>query len=272
MGSPFNVLRHQTMKTVVITGSTRGIGYGMAHEFLQRGHQVMISGRSADTSEKAAQSLAAKHDAARIGHYACEVADYAQVQALWDAAVQRFGKIDLWINNAGVTTYNENFSDVKPEDIRAIVETNSIGMMYGSHVALRGMQKQGGGQIYNMEGLGSDGMIRPSTLVYGSTKYGLRYFTKGLSQQVKGTPVQVGYLSPGIVATDMMAQSSSGEDLKNNRILNALADRVETVTPWLVENMLNNTQNGAAFRWLTTRKVYERFFRAFVLREKRQVF
>lgn len=260
------------MKTVVITGSTRGIGYGMAHEFLQRGHQVMISGRSVATSEKAAQSLAAKHDGVRIGHYACEVADYAQVQALWDAAVQRFGKIDLWINNAGVTTYNENFSDVKPEDIRVIVETNSIGMMYGSHVALRGMQSQGGGQIYNMEGLGSDGMIRASALVYGATKYGLRYFTKGLVQQVKGTPVQVGYLSPGIVVTDMVTQDSTEGDLKNNRILNALADRVETVTPWLVENMLQNTKNGAAFRWLTQAGATVRLLRAVVLREKRQVF
>lgn len=260
------------MKTVVITGSTRGIGYGMAHEFLQRGHQVMISGRSAEASEKSALSLAIKHDAKRIGHHPCDVSDYGQVQALWDAAVQRFGRVDIWINNAGVTTYEERFENVKPDDIRTMVETNSIGMMYGSHVALRGMQKQGGGQIYNMEGLGSDGMIRASTLVYGSTKYGLRYFTKGLIQQVKNTPVQVGYLSPGIVATDMMAQSSPETDLKNNRILNALADRVETVTPWLVENILNNTQNGAAFRWLTQRKIYERFFRAFVLREKRQVF
>jgi NAD(P)-dependent dehydrogenase (short-subunit alcohol dehydrogenase family) len=260
------------MKTVVITGSTRGIGYGMAHEFLQRGHQVMISGRSAESSEKAALALAIKHDAARIGHCACEVADYRQVQGLWDAAVQRFGRVDVWINNAGVTTYEEHFEKLSPDDIRTIVETNSIGMMYGSHVALRGMQMQSGGQIYNMEGLGSDGMIRASTLVYGSTKYGLRYFTKGLIQQVKETPVQVGYLSPGIVATDMMAQSSSAQDLKNNRILNALGDRVETVTPWLVENMLQNTQNGAAFRWLTTRKIYERFFRAFVLREKREVF
>jgi NAD(P)-dependent dehydrogenase (short-subunit alcohol dehydrogenase family) len=260
------------MKTVVITGSTRGIGYGMAHEFLQRGHQVMISGRSAESSEKAALALAAKHDAARIGHHACEVADYGQVQALWDAAVQRFGRVDIWINNAGVTTYEEHFENLQPDDIRAMVETNSLGMMYGSHVALRGMKKQGSGQIYNMEGLGSDGMIRASTLVYGSTKYGLRYFTKGLIQQVKNTPVQVGYLSPGIVVTDMMTQSSSEADLRNNRILNALADRVETVTPWLVENMLQNNENGVAFRWLTQRKIYERFFRAFVLREKRQVF
>ncbi len=260
------------MKTIVITGSTRGIGYGMAHEFLQRGHQVMISGRTVQAVEKAVNSLAAKHDAARIGHQPCDVSDYEQVQALWEASIKRFGGVDIWINNAGVTTYEEDFRNVKSEDIRAIVETNSIGMMYGSHVALRGMQKQGRGQLYNMEGLGSDGMIRPSTLVYGSTKYGLRYFTKGLVQQAKNTPVQVGYLSPGIVATDMMTQASNEADLKNNRILNALADRVETVTPWFVEHILSNTQNGAAFRWLTQGKILTRFFRAFVLREKRQVF
>jgi NAD(P)-dependent dehydrogenase (short-subunit alcohol dehydrogenase family) len=139
------------MKTVVITGSTRGIGYGMAHEFLQRGHQVMISGRSAESSEKAALALAIKHDAARIGHCACEVADYGQVQGLWDAAVKRFGRVDVLINNAGVTTYEEHFEKLPPDDIRMIVETNSIGMMYGSHVALRGMQTQGSGQIYNIE-------------------------------------------------------------------------------------------------------------------------
>jgi NAD(P)-dependent dehydrogenase (short-subunit alcohol dehydrogenase family) len=89
------------MKSVVITGSTSGIGLGLADGFLTRDCTVTISGHSQVNLDKACGILAAKHDKSQILAYLCDVSHYDEVQGLWNAAVERFGRIDIWINNAG---------------------------------------------------------------------------------------------------------------------------------------------------------------------------
>ena len=86
------------MKTVVITGSTRGIGLGMANEFLDRGHQVVISGTSDASVSKAMDSIEGNKD--NVIGVPCLVQDIKSVQNLWDQSMTAFGKVDIWINNA----------------------------------------------------------------------------------------------------------------------------------------------------------------------------
>jgi NAD(P)-dependent dehydrogenase (short-subunit alcohol dehydrogenase family) len=249
------------MKTVVITGSTRGIGYGLADSFLSLGCAVVVSGRTPAGVEKAVAELSAKHEADHVFGHSCDVTDYEQVQALWDAAQARFGTIDIWINNAGIAHPDRSFWDHSPERIKAVVDTNLVGSMYGSKVALRGMLEQGFGSLYNMEGLGSDGRKERHSTLYGCTKYGIRYLTESLVQETQGTPVLVGALSPGMVVTDfLLRRGRSPEDWERvKRILNILADRVETVTPWLAQRVLANDKTGVRISWLTRRKVIGRF-------------
>ena len=135
------------MKTVVITGSTRGIGFGLADSFLAEGCAVVVSGRTEAAVSEAVSRLAARHDAQRISGQPCDVSDYAQVQALWDAAVARFGRVDIWINNAGIAHPVSDFEQLPPEQMKAIVETNVLGAMHGARVALKGMQAQGFGSL-----------------------------------------------------------------------------------------------------------------------------
>jgi len=85
------------MKTVVITGSTRGIGHGLAVEFLKRGCAVVISGRNKSVVDKEAQQLAQTYGRDRVAGIPCEVTDLGQVQALWDGAKKIFGHVDIWI-------------------------------------------------------------------------------------------------------------------------------------------------------------------------------
>src|SRR5262245_19540984 len=86
-----------TAHVIVITGSTRGIGYGLAEAFLTRGCRVMICGRSSPLVESAIERLTKSGNAAgRV----CNVSDASDLQALWDDAVSRFGRVDVWINNA----------------------------------------------------------------------------------------------------------------------------------------------------------------------------
>lgn len=174
------------MKIIVVTGSTRGIGYGLADSFLALGCAVTVSGRTPEAVEKAIAELSTKHQADRVFGQPCDVTDFDQVQALWDAAKARFDKVDIWINNAGLSNPQMDFWELAPERIQAVVSTNLIGAMYGSKVALRGMIDQGFGELYNMEGLGSDGRKVDGLALYGTTKSGLRYLDESLAQETKG--------------------------------------------------------------------------------------
>ena len=250
------------MKTIVITGSTRGIGYGLADSFLALGCAVTVSGRTPASVEKAVTALTAKHNSDNILGHPCEVTQFVQVQNLWDASKDHFGQVDIWINNAGIGHAQLAFRDHSPEQIKAVVETNLIGTMYGSKVALNGMQSQGFGSLYNMEGLGSDGRRVEGLTLYGTTKYGMRYLNQALTQETKDSPLVVGALSPGMVITDLITQQYKDrpEDWEQaKRIFNILADHVETVTPWLAQKVLANTKSGVRIAWLTRGKIVTRF-------------
>jgi NAD(P)-dependent dehydrogenase (short-subunit alcohol dehydrogenase family) len=136
-----------------------------------------------------------------------------------------------------------------------VVETNVLGTMYGTKVAILGMLAQGFGALYNVEGLGSDGRIVDGLAVYGSTKSALRYLDRSLEKQLAGMPVIVGALSPGMLVTDMlMAQYKDRppeEWERAKRVFNLLADRVENVAPWMAEQILKNEKSGALIKWLT---------------------
>ncbi len=248
------------MQTIVVTGSTRGIGRGLATEFLKRGHRVVVSGRSHASVDPA---VAALGDLGEVLGQPCDVADLTACHALWDAAVACFGRVDIWINNAALAPDHALFADADPGQIGAAVDTNLTGTMYGTQVALNGMLAQGGGKIYTFEGFGSNGSTSPGLTVYGATKYAVRYFTNALAKEYADSPVLIGSLSPGMVPTDLLVYSSRSQDPqqweKSKRIMNILGDKVETVTPWLVEQALANTKNGARIEWLTKAKAMRRF-------------
>ena len=253
------------MKIVVITGSTRGIGYGLADSFLALGCAVTVSGRTLASVEKAVAELTAKYEPDRVLGQPCDVTDLEQVQALWDVAKAHFGKIDIWINNAGIGHMQMDSCELSPAQIQAVVDTNLVGAMYGAKVALRGMLEQGFGSFYNMEGLGSDDRMVKGLALYGCTKAGLRYLTQYWVQETRGTPVLVGALRPGMVMTDLVTKQyeERPEDWeRDKRIFNILGDHVETVTPWLAQKVLANDKTGVRFTWLTRGKVIGRFLLA----------
>jgi len=253
------------MKRIAITGSTRGIGYGLADSFLARGCAVAVSGRTHGAVDKAVAALSAKHGSANLFGCPCDVRDADQVQALWDAAQTHFGSVDIWINNAGVGHSQTDFWEHSPEEIQAVVETNVIGAMVGARVALRGMLAQGYGALYNVEGLGSDGRKVAGLALYGSTKAALRYLTDSLVQETQGTPVLVGAILPGMVTTAFLTERFEGRPEEWERakhIFNILADRVETVAPWFADKVLENERHGARFKWLRGGRLLTRFLLA----------
>jgi NAD(P)-dependent dehydrogenase (short-subunit alcohol dehydrogenase family) len=187
------------------------------------------------------------------------------VQSLWDLAVSRYGRVDIWINNAGVAHPQSDFYRHSPDRIRRVVSTNLLGAMYGARVAILGMTEQGHGALYNMEGLGSSGPKVAGMALYGSTKAGLRYLTDSLVQEMKGTPVIVGAILPGMVATDLLLRQYDGRPEEWERakpVLSILSDRVENVTPWLASRILANRRHGARIRRSNMVRIAGRFVTA----------
>ena len=128
------------------------------------------------------------------------------------------------------------------------------------------MQTQGHGQIFNMEGFGSDGRMMKKMTIYGTSKYALRYFTRSLAKEAANTQVQVGTISPGMVITDLILHSlktTSPDDIEHTKnIFNILGERVETVTPFLVDRILKSNKNNNHIAFLTIKKVMWKFMKS----------
>ena len=254
------------MKNVVITGSTRGIGYAMAKAFLASGCRVVLSGRG-ETLRKSAQEELRTYEG-RYFYVPCDVQKKSDLEKLWSVAADQLGCVDIWINNAGQNTPHVQVYDTDESYVRAVVETNVLGVMFGSQVAAKGMLEQKHGAIYSMEGLGSNNMIQPKTILYGTTKHALTYFMKGLAKELEGTGVITGRLSPGMMLTDFITTSPDGavaaieSDESFRKLFNILADKPETVAAFFVPRILKNTKNGVQISWLTGAKAAGRFLSA----------
>ena len=250
------------MSTIVITGSTQGIGRGLAQEFCRRGHNVVIAGRNAERVASALTAL--EGEAGQAAGQPCDVAQHPQVQALWDLAVNKFGSVDIWINNAGLARTVWPILEIPQEEIETMVHTNMLGTINGSRVAASGMLAQGHGKLFNVLGGGSDGEYFPGLGLYGTTKRGLDYFTNALVKELADSAIIVAKIRPGMIITEAVvreAHANIENFQKSRKMMNNLVDTVETVAPYLVDNILATEKSGTKIRWLNGPKMAGRMLR-----------
>ena len=264
------------MSTVVITGSTKGIGRGLAEEFIKRGHNTVICSRNPEAIEKVCNELSTIGPGKCTG-IPCDITDKRQLQALWDHAVGEFGQVDFWINNAGKASSRYAIHEL-PEDVtRTLITGNLLGTTFGSQIAMTGFRKQGRGALYNVLGGSFDGKrLVPNMGVYSSTKAGIYLLTRYLIEENKNQDILIGMISPGMLITEnwFEEQKELGDEewQKIRPILNILCDHVETVTPWLTDEILSNTKSGKRISWLSGGKMLKRFLSAKLLGRKRDLF
>jgi NAD(P)-dependent dehydrogenase (short-subunit alcohol dehydrogenase family) len=265
-------------RRAVVTGGTRGIGAGLVKAFLAMGWRVHFTGRSPESVQKALDSLP-KDLAPKASGMACRSDDRAGIEKLWNAATSG-GRVDAFICNAGVSFPRRDFSEHTASELRESVETNLLGPMTAATIVIPGMRAQGGGAFYVMEGRGSRGELQAGLALYGSCKYGLSFLMRGLAAECRTKGPSLGLLSPGMVVTDLLLADSGGLGSipglgpERRRIFNILADRVETVSPWLAARVAQDAESGGAWRglrrhaWLTGAKAAGRFIAApFVKRD-----
>ena len=253
---------------IVITGATQGLGLAYAREYLRRGHRVVISGRSAERVTAARAALRAGGAPAAATHgVAADVSSHEDVQRLWDESARALGRIDVWINNAGYARTGLLIAQLTPGEMRDMVRTNLLGTMNASQVAVAGFKHQGGGgKLFNTLGGGAEGRVVPGMAGYSATKRGAWYFTKTLKKEAAGSELVVGLLSPGMNVTEglrrELAQLAPAERARAEKVINLLADRIETTVPWLVERMLEATPGKPDVKWMTTGRMLRRMLGA----------
>lgn len=259
-----------TQQNVVITGSTQGLGFGYASEFLKRGHNVVVSGRTQAGVEAALERLAADSAAGggRVIGVACEVSRMQDVQDLWDHAVAAFGRVDIWLNNAGYARTGVAFIDNTPAQIEAMVRANVIGSINAAQVAVAGMARQGGGQLYlTLGGGGASGRVVPGMAVYSTTKRAVKYLAGALvkeRREARDDSIRIGTISPGVNVTEGLLREMralpAAARARALKQLEFIGEHVGTTTPWIVERILASTRQGDDITWLTNSRLLGRAF------------
>lgn len=188
-------------KTTVITGGSRGLGYSIAQAYAREGAGVVIGSRSSSSVEKAVEAI--KKEGGRVAGLPCDVGQLGQVQALAQYAVDEFGGLDVWVNNAGLSCPIGPTVHIPIEMVDPLIETNIRGVYYGSYVAMHHFLPSGKGKLINVLGRGYKSAT-PRFNPYGAAKSWVYYFTKSLVKEYEGTGVEILLFHPGLVKSDMM--------------------------------------------------------------------
>jgi len=186
-------------QVIVITGASSGIGLATALLAAGRRASLVLVARSEDTLEDVRQRLAA--EGTRVACVAADVADRAALEDVARLAIERFGRIDTWVNNAGGSVY-ARLDEISDEDSRRLFETNFWGTVYGSQVALPYLKRQGGALI-NVGSEVSDAVI-PYQGMYSASKHAVKGYTDALRvelEQLDKAPVEIVLIQPTAVDT-----------------------------------------------------------------------
>ncbi|SDB63239.1 SDR family oxidoreductase [Belnapia rosea] len=215
-------------RVIVITGASSGIGRATALAFARRGGSVVLAARRLGMLQDAARDCEALGGTALAVQ--TDVTDLAQVEALGRAALERFGRIDLWFNNAGIAAFGRLESI--PDDVwRRVVETNLFGTMHGARVAMRQFRQQGHGVlVQNASIVGRT--AKPDGTPYASSKFAIRGFSEALRQEVLDQPgIQVCTVLPSVIDTPFFqhAANFSGRNVQAAPPIYTAEEVAETV-------------------------------------------
>lgn len=190
----------------LITGGAGGVGSVTARALTDAGWTVAITGRNQDTLDAVAADIGG--DTLAV---VCDVGDRESVRALFDTVVDRFGRLDLLFNNAGILADGTPFEDISSDQIMQVLTTNVAGVFYCAQEAFRVMKSQDpqGGRIIN-NGSVSAQVPRPNSALYGASKHAVTGITKSLALDGRGLSIACGQIDIGNANTSMAANQRQG--------------------------------------------------------------
>lgn len=214
-------------KVAIVTGGTKGIGYGIAAEFLKEGAKVVLCGRNQETGVTAA---------AELGNLGGQVVfvpgDVGDIESLDDSITQtidHFGRLDIYVANAGINDPEKtHFLDITPEQYDKIMDINLRGMFFGGQRAARQMVKQGdGGVLINMSSVNAH-LALDSQMVYTTSKGAIQQLTKVQAVALAQYNIKVNAIAPGPIDTELMRRVGSDKQLMNTILSRTPMGRIGT--------------------------------------------
>lgn len=209
-------------KVAIISGAARGIGAACATALAAEGAAVLVTDLLDETGAATVQAIS---DAGGTAHYArLDVTDAANWQSVVALANERFGRVDILINNAGIDI-GATIEDARIEDFRRIIDINLFGQFHGMQAVIPAMRAGGGGSIINIASLATS-KIAPTTAIYGASKAAVANLTKTAAIHLarEGTNIRVNSVHPGPVETAMVFGADGGR--ANSPDLKPLFDTV----------------------------------------------
>ena len=184
-------------RTAIVTGASSGIGRAIAQHLGEAGAHVFLSGRTAHSMEESKKTI--EEAGGRASVITGDVRDVAQIRSLIDSAVDATGRLDIMVNNAGIS-YPAPIIEGDPEEWRAMLETNILAVLVGCQAAVKAMRACGAeGQIVNISSVAAQ---RSNSGVYGSTKHAVNSISSSLRDELENDTIRVTNVMPGAIATN----------------------------------------------------------------------
>jgi 3-oxoacyl-[acyl-carrier protein] reductase len=194
-------------KNAIISGASKGIGKAIANRLAQHGVNLVLAARTKSTLDETAKELQAEH-AAEVRGVPCDVSRLSDLENLCTVAVETLGRVDILINNAGVSSQYP-FEQQPLEDLERLAHTNYLGYVRLTRLIIPHMLQNKSGSIINL--VSGSVLVEPvprSFLVYSSLKVGLRAFSKGLFWEMRDHGIKVTAIMPGVTDTELTGKLS----------------------------------------------------------------
>lgn len=190
-------------KVAIVTGGTRGIGYAIVKEFLDQGAKVVLAGSRQETAEKAVEKLKKENPDYLVEGIWPNLFDLEDVKKSFKSVYDKYGKIDILANNAGVSA-SEPFGDYTQEMFEKVMNINVLGVFNCSRAVYDFMVEKNSGVIINTSSMVSRD-AQPSGIAYPTSKFAVNGFTLALARELAPYKIRVNAVGPGITNTDMVS-------------------------------------------------------------------
>ena len=189
-------------KVAIVTGGSRGIGFSIVKEYLKQGAKVVLCASRQETADKAVAELKAENAEWNVKGIWPNLTNYDEVKAAFDAVAAEFGKIDVLVNNAGVSA-REPFTSYTTEMFEKTMDLNLTAVFNCCRAVVDGMKEQGSGVILNTSSMvGKYG--QPAGIAYPTSKFAVNGFTLSLARELAPAGIRVNAVAPGVTKTDMV--------------------------------------------------------------------
>jgi NADP-dependent 3-hydroxy acid dehydrogenase YdfG len=220
-------------KVILVTGASSGIGEACARLLAEKGAHLLLGARRSERLEKLVGEIREAGGSAEYRRL--DVTSREDVQAFVDFAVERYGRVDVLINNAGVMPLSP-LDALKVDEWDRMIDVNIRGVLHGIAATLPLMQAQRSGQFVNVASIGAYSVV-PTGAVYCATKYAVRAITDGLRQEVGGD-IRVTLVSPGVVESELaesISDAQSREMMREFRKISITPDAIARAVAYAVE-------------------------------------